>query len=342
MKAKFESLRIEQIVLHEVRRFKGDTGDDIPTPILAKKESALETPERKFLEGRIRESAAGYKVAAIRPSAHEVAQRNLNPGRVVALLKKPKDLVATSQAMVRDLVAAQGRIRGADYLLAMGTGTCGAIRILFVFTMTIETGMRANFKDADAPTLEEVKDLVLDKGATLDKLIALELDGNDATGIVEDSLVGNADAAQYFLTSFLGYETTDNARKQTQAFYAAVKSLINKQVTEQDIKLRLTRALVSEVQSQADSISISEFRKRHVPPKYQPAFDAAIEKQGLPKGKIGLDATNLRSQRNQTTLEMSNGARLTIPAGLTQDFLEAGHDEKGEFVKIRARIEKLT
>lgn len=342
VKANLDDLHIEQIVLHQVRRYREVNGSDLPRPILAKKASKIGAAERAFLQERIRDSAGGHKVAAIRPSAIHVKQGNENPGRLAELIRNPKSLVETSQEMVRNLVVAQGHIRGADYLLAIGTGLCKGARVVFLFTMTIESGMRAIIKDDEPPTLQEVRDLVLDKGATLDKMVALEADGVDATGIVEDTLVGKSEAATYFLQTFLGYETADSARKQTQSFYTAVKELVNKQVASQEDRLKITRALSTEVQSQADTISISEFRKKHIPSQYQPAYDELIEKKQLPKGKIARDPTLLTTQKKQTTYHLSNGVKLTVPAGDAAKFIEAGQDSKGDYVTIRARVEKIS
>ncbi len=341
MKADLNELKLESLVIHHMRRWnEEDFGDDLPTPIKASKISKLGAEERRFLEEKVVKTAEEPKVAEVQACEEEVSGGNENPGRLRLLLQSADSLVATTRSMVDDLRKCQGKRAGLDYLIVIGKGSCKGRSVLVLFTMNIEKGLRAILDKPDSPPeLQQIKDLVLEGKAHLNKMVALELDDGKLVGIVTDHIRKDADAAAYFLTQFLGLETTDSAREQTKAFVDTVTKVANVHTKKAEDKIELQDALSAEVSARTSTINIPEFRKKHVPADLYPAFDAELLQRGLKKEKIVKDPMLVAKRVKRVVYRMNNGIEIRVPSTL-EGAIESAHDAKGPFVKIRGEIER--
>lgn len=340
MQADLLKIRLDAIAIHRIHRANEENDGNPAAPKYAKDLSHLSTDPRKFLQERVKETAAETSVANIEELAPVPGKPHRPHVQIRAIFQNADDLLMASKALAKLLFEAQGKRRGADYLFLTARGTGGETPVVVLFTMTVEEGMRAIFNDAvDTPELEHIHDLVLKGKAKLSKLVIVERAGPALEGIVEDSLVRDADAATYFLQEFLGMQTTESARKQTKQFDALGLKMVNTHVATTKEKIDLSRALLNTIHSPKANIHVSDFRKNHVPAKYQAAFDSEVTKRSLPKGKITRDTALVR--RSNFRIILDDGIEIVVPPGVPEEAIETGEDKAGPFIKLRGRLKRV-
>lgn len=338
MKVKLADLEIQDIIIHPVRRYKDANGSDLPKQTPSKTLSKTSTAELEFLQEKIAETARHAQ--PIRASQLHVKNGNQQPQRILNLLNDSGDLVQDSIKMVADLAIAQDKQKGHDYLLLVGVGKCKKTTVVIMFTMQGENGIQAIEEEGKPIELKEIKNLVLNKKARLDKMVAFELDGKHTSGIIEDSVMRGG--AQYFLGDFLGHEPVEKSWRHTQQFYKAVQATINSPIVTAADKLTLTAALYAEIRSPGGSIDISEFQEKHVKAAYRPEFEKQLIQRDLKVADVITKDTKLiENDLKAVTLELTSDIVLRLGEHAPKDAVKAMHDDSGDYLKVKGKIKRV-
>jgi hypothetical protein len=340
MKVNLADLRIREIIIHPIRRWNSANGQDLPKQSPANSLSAIDVEERTFLQEKIAEAGVKTRIHEIRPSPQQIRIGNLQPQRILNLLKGKGNLVADSMEMVHDLAAAQDKQTGHDYLLLVGTGDCKGVPVVIMFTMQGEQAIQAIDTPGRPIKLEKIKSLVLNKKARLEKMVAFEVSGTHAVGIVEDSVMKGG--AQYFLEGFLGCETAEKSWRHSQMFFKATLATINTHVSNEGDKVALTDALYAEIRAPQASIDIQAFADKYVKASYRPAFEQELAKRNLSLTVISKDTRLIEPDLKALTYQLTNGITIRLSSDTPEGSVKAMHDsEEGDYLKVKGSIKRV-
>ncbi len=342
-------LTIGRAIVHDVpQRAPIDVRREHPerdtAPRLSEVEAPLDDDVRDYMERRIVASMGriAYEMRFIPGSASPT------PDLVTTLLGgASSNVVEVSQDLARALHGSQPTSASAG-LLVVVTGTWDQSPFAGLLKLERERGVRLQERTIEGKaTFDAVleRDLLLTEGIKVFKVGLFRLIGDvDAERSVEawvsDEQTGlkrGVAVAQFFREQFLGCDFVEQADLATKRFFEAVETWANREVGDAADRTAIELALVTEMNSQADTVLPRRFITTHVPPRHRQALRTHLEEAGVALDPFVRDTSLITARVRQVQYRFQSGVRvLAAPEQFDNGVV---HQEELDDGRLRVKVE---
>jgi nucleoid-associated protein YejK len=274
-------LYIHSVIVHDVPRRLGKAEDGL---VLSDVESDIDQELKNFFRERINRSlqTKAYRVEEDPESPSPV------PRHVRGAICNPKGFVAASRAIASHLWASQTGVNPGG-LLVVALGVEKNAPCLAVIKLEREDALRiepVGSKGSKTFDISHLKDLMLGESTRVFKaaLMFLSDDQRQIHGTASDDQGGYArqgEIARFFLREFLGCKLAVEPRVMTKAFFEATQRWINEEVKNAEDQSRYEIALIADLNSQAQDISVSGYATRNLPADIRAAYKKHMRLSGV-------------------------------------------------------------
>lgn len=341
------TLNIDQAIIHEIT----DRSLAPPTPpelILSNALSPLDGDLRAYFQARIAESLA----TAAYPVIADPERSSPTPELVFShLCDRAADLVETSQAMANHLFAAQQSVSSSPGLLVVSTGVLDTGPCLAILKLQKQEGLnleRVGDAGAETYSLEHLRRLMLTNDTRVFKVALFDSvdvhEAEDICGLVSDKQRYSSPEkrmADFFLKTFLGCRLRDDPAQVTSRFYVAAERFINDMVADPEKRARYHRALLTELTSQADTVSPKKFAEQHLDQADRQSFIAQLRGDGLTVPHFPRDTTLIDSRLREEEYVLDSGIRVRGRPAAFEEHADISQDGEMLEMIIRDRLKSV-
>ncbi|MEV0382025.1 nucleoid-associated protein [Nonomuraea sp. NPDC050643] len=273
------SLRLRELILHQIASGRGNS--DQP-PLLSEAPTPLGDLDRIWLEDRLKRSLRRARPVEEDPELQGVRAiiRDNLEGHQSALVKN-------SQELARKLQATQQKMSPAGILL-VANAELRSSTSLIIAKVELEEGIRAREdtteKGEATLAVEYLRDLLFTSAARVYKVGIFpqsDIHGGLLRGYVADTQSRGTVVAHYFLETYLGCKFVERSELLTERFSDAAQTWINR-IDDSEKKLRYQVALISELQSNKQSLSVGQFAYDHLDVDDRDEFKSEMQKSNVP------------------------------------------------------------
>ncbi|WP_082498756.1 nucleoid-associated protein [Plantibacter sp. Leaf314] len=248
-------IRIRRAIIHEIPKGRY-SADDSSRVSLSYSETALQVETRRFIE----ENMLDFSLRHPRLIIEDDVLGGSLPDHIREILGDHDTLVPASQSLAELLHQSQTG-NSPSGILIVAIVEDGSTVSVAILKAEHQEGMRLKRDEsgeADHFDLEHLNELIVGNSSRVYKIAILNDDSGSIDGQMVDQQNGVA-FADFFLTSFLGCKLADDAEVRTKQFMDSALSFVNERVSSPELKARYAGAIVSYMQTPADSFQAVEF-----------------------------------------------------------------------------------
>jgi hypothetical protein len=286
-----KGLKINSLVLHGIKKASKGSGAE---PELSEAESELPDTVRVFLQTQLSDALKH------RREVIEVSNMSPLPGIVREFWSGTTSLLEASQILARNLQATQPGI-GSEGLLMVADTTTTSGRAFLVAKLEHEKGTQAQMEKNSAGAMVYamtfLTNLFFTEGSKVYKIGFFPMPPDltaELSGFIVDRQVAGHSVATYFRESYLGCGWKVKPDLMTERYVDAVQKWIDEQPTP-ETRSRYQLALIADLQSTEDVLSVSNFANRYIDPKDRDSFNA-FARTTLPAADITKDLNLVQSR----------------------------------------------
>ena len=329
------NLSIDRIIIHEVHQRVEKNLRIAPT--LGEKLINFDDAAMDGFKSRITEALGQDSKAVQMEISNESPQ---SAAEILATLPEldVTEFIDSSSVLANKLTDAQYSRAMPGGIFVTFTGTYGSLngKIIGIMKADIYSGYQ---KETDSQTqkisLKYIEELLLTPSSKLYKTAALierseQVDSDVETlnnvwrVYVNDNQVsakGKA-GANYFVSSFLGFDYLKSSARTTRLFFIEAKSYIVSSDLEQDRKTDILNALVTYIKvDKSNSISCREFGDTYFEPEMSDEFCEHMYQNEVPNLAFSKDVELLSSELKIRKLRFKNNVSFSAPAEAFEDYL---------------------
>jgi 37-kD nucleoid-associated bacterial protein len=339
---KLGALRIDKLIVHVIPVHKaGDQQGE--SPILSEIESALGQNLLNLFSERIRTSLnRRYAYEVVR----DISSDSPVPELAETLLRDTSGLVPHSQAMATRLHESQPGISPAG-LLVVGLSRADEAPALTVCKLEHEDAIRVRETTVDGARtfdVEHLRDLMLGKNTKVFKASVFTAPDGSLDGLVSDDQSAyreDGSIATFWLRRFLGCMLKTAADVATERFFTATQAWINS-LEDPEAKARYEIALLAQMNSEAKTITPTQFAEQNLAPQHRDAFRNALTAAAAPSTRFTKDLRLVepRIRRVAATFEEFDGRLLATPEGFKR-FVRVPEGQARGPVEIHDRLKGM-
>lgn len=335
----FEGILIERVIIHKI--FARSGVEMVPPKRSAKfvifPQEALDTLQLRIYK------ALGNKSHGIEMSISQIEPGSFFQKSASMLACSDDDFINLSRDLAVELAKAQMTTNAPGGMLAIIKGRVGphSAPFLAAIKADIQDGFKAD-EDEENVTAEYISTLLLTEAQKLYKIGFLTpvnskpavnglYDPANYRAFLFDHLMTATEtrsAAGYFYNNFLGMSIQSSSKKLTQDFFELSRAFIDTAQISTDEKLNLHEALRSELRSQTNTVSASDFSSKNIPKELQDNYLAFLEAKGFPKNAIVKDTAYITAKlKRRRKYVFSNGVWISTPPEAGTDAIKIESDE---------------
>lgn len=337
------ALRISELIVHDVpQRIVAQAG---ASPILSETASPLNQDLRTYFVGRLTQALGRAAIAV----EYDPGTSSPAPAALMALLRRPSELVSRSQALATHLFNSQTGANPGG-LLIIGLANWRDARAVLALKLEREEALTVNQKrTAGGMTfdMEHLRNLMLGNRTRVFKagLFGSARVLTDLRGYVSDTQGGygrESEVAHFFLSSFLGCRLTEAPEVTTKRFLDVLEEVVNTRVEDPALKARYRIAAVAALQDKASKLSPRAFAANSLDQRDERAFMEIAKDRGLPLSFFDKDLRLVRTRVERMALRFANGIEVTGTPDSFAESVQVARDADGkDDVHIRGEITKV-
>ena len=313
-------LRIDRVIVHEVPRARASQAANAPLT-LSQIESPLPENVRTYLQERLRPVlTAGARDVVENPTAGSPV-----PAAVRGYLQgSPTTFVAMSQQLARHLRASQTGVNPGGLLMAVDCELVGE-SALSIVKLEHERGVRAQTTTVSGKPTYDVtylKDLLFGSKTRVFKVGvftgAAAAEDLLAGAVVDKQLTGTA-VAEFFLHKFLGCRLAEDAPVTTERFFVQTQDFINSHVEDPAQKSRYEVALLAEMQSARNQLSVTVFADDYLEPEERDNFVSHMTSNGVPPATFDKSVVLIEGQLASVSIDFARRVKVIAPRDTLED-----------------------
>jgi hypothetical protein len=126
--------------------------------------------------------------------------------------------------------------------------------------------------------------------------------------------------AEFFVNDFLGCQFTQRADMLTEKVFRTTEKWIRKSVADPELQAEYEIALLAEMQSAKNQISVEAFAQNHIRSEDdRMSFQAALESAGVPTSPITKDLALISSSIRRVKVDTRRNATVLVPPEMHED-----------------------
>jgi hypothetical protein len=307
---KYAALTVTRIIMHEIVRgaLKGTL------PQLSDVPATTSDADRLFIQEQIRKTISKNA----RPITEDQGASTVPDSIRDYLKSSDTEMVAVSKALAKCLQEAQSAVSPGG-IFVFADATLDKNPAVLIAKIEHQEGVRAQLTKLPSGEytfgVELVRDLLLTTGSRVFKValfVGEDIEHDLLNGILVDRQMSGSSVAQFFLTSFLGCRLTERPDILTQRFYDAAQSYINS-VPDPEKRGRYEVALLSELQSQKNTISSTDFAAGHLDAADRDEFMHALQGSSLPPRTFDKDSNLIKRKISKIRFDTEAGVMVLAP-----------------------------
>lgn len=148
-------------------------------------------------------------------------------------------------------------------------------------------------------------------------------------------------AAIYFYSDFLGTDVAASDRRLTQDFFEKTRGFIQQSGLSPNRRIELGEALRSELRSNKQTVSVSDFAKEHLSERDAPKYVEYMRKSGFPTHSVTKDTEYVKSKlRRRQRITFTSGVQITTPPDDLKELVKITPNPDGtSTVRIKGIVE---
>lgn len=335
---KYAGLAIQRIIMHEILRGTAKGGkpqlSDVPTD--------MPEADRLFIQERIRSTLPKDARPIVEEPSSSVA-----PAQIRGYLQAgDPDIVAVSKVLVKCLQESQSPVSPGGIFVQADATLDGKPAVL-IAKLEHQEGVRATpttLKSGEITFgVQLLKDLLFTTNSRVYKValfVGEEIDNALLHGVIVDRQMTGSSLAQYFLTTFLGCQLAERADLLTERFYNGTQSYINS-IPDPEKKARYEVALLSEMQSQGETLSVLEFASHHLDVGDRDNFSQSLQGSGVPPRTFAKDNNLVKTKIARVKLNTEAGVTVLAPPETLDNgvvSVEGGVSDDSAIITVRDRL----
>lgn len=316
----FGSLDIHRVIVHIVPKASRLEGAAAPIQ-LSDMACTLRDGVREELQARLR----GLLAESGRQIVEDAENDSKVPGVVRDYLESRSDsFVSTSRELASILRAAQSGANSGGMLLVADCLLEGFLAVLIV-KFEQEHGIRAALTAEGGQStfdMQFLRDLFLTNKSKVYKVGLFAASGiRDGVlhGWAADKQMTGGKVAVFFLKKYLGCGHFEEPKELTRRFYERSQEWINKSPDSSTKKARYTIAVVAELQSQRDTISVGGFATSNLEVDDRDGYVRYLVDNGVPRATFDKSTALVESHLKKLQVAFGNGAVVAFPFSALED-----------------------
>lgn len=320
-------LRIDHVVLHGIKKAAKGSGTE---PELSQAESALSDQVRTFLQSQLSDALKHRREIVEEPDMATL------PGIVRNVWREATTLLDASQTLARNLQTTQPGI-GSEGLLMVAQATAEGLPAFLVAKLEHEKGtsaqMERNSEGALVYSMTFLDNLFFTEASKVYKIgffprpAALD---QPLEGYIVDRQVSGSAVATYFRQDYLGCAWKQKPDVITQRFMDTVQEWIDRQESPER-RSRYQLALLAELQSQRDVLSVSGFAASYIDQGDRDSFTAHA-RQTLPAANLTKDLSLVEARIANVRWDTRSGTVVIASPEAIQNGIVKVEEDRGQTV----------
>jgi hypothetical protein len=204
--------------------------------------------------------------------------------------------------------------------------------ILCVLKLEKEEGARAataKIEGMATYNVEYMKDLFLTGRTRVFKIAVFLTEKNQLEGWVSDPQSRGADIADFFLNTFLGCSLTNEPSVATRNFHIEAEKFINEKITDPVTKVRYETALLAQLNSNDQEISLNDFANKNFETKDRAPFVKTLTDGGVDTSFVK-DTKLIERTLRRLQYEFVQGVKVSYPADMPEDVVNVTAQPDGQ------------
>lgn len=350
-----DQLDIRRVIVHHLPK-RAVGVKQIVEPIVEHALYDLQPAGKDVFGQRIAE-ALGHKSHGIQADFVRVDKGDFFQAAAAAMRADDDGFIEATQLIVQQLAIAQGLKDLAASKLLIVSGVVTALERPFISVIKAE--MQNAFgerKEEDKIVIDYIKDVFLTESQRLYKIGFVQqtvaksdpVDGlyNKADFRVHlfDHLLTGTEtrsAAFYFYNEFMGADIAASDKRLTQEFYEKTLKFLSSSGLSPADRLDKVESLRSDLRSNVQTLSVSEFAKTHLSPELGKQYAAYMAKTGFPTHAVTKNTEYVKSKlRRRRKVIFDSGVMITTPAdGMDLITLNAEAKDGTVTVIVKGKVE---
>jgi hypothetical protein len=345
MKSDLALLRVNKVIIHEVPKHTKSGGGS--GPIYSEIESPLDPELALYFQGKMVSSLGSTK-------SFNICVDPLSTSPVPDLLAKHlgsggTDFIDITKKIAEHLYNIQGGTNPGG-LLALLDCVANRDRAFGLIKLEKEEGVRLEQKLHESRRtfdLHILRDLVLTERTKVYKLALFVMPpdgGDDYDAAASDNQTGYGsynEVASFFLSTFLGCKLRKEPEIATKHFYEATETFINENVEDPMLRTQCHGHVVSELLSQAPTMSAEQFAENYLPVDLRQRFVNHLEAKDVP-ANFPKNNELIDKRLKKTLYEFQSGIRVIAPNDLDDGRIKITSLDNGETrLEIQDRLEEV-
>lgn len=304
-------LKVDQLAIHLIQR---STRSNPAQPTLSEALTELTDQNRGFLQDRLRET-----LKKARPIIDDSDTSSPVPKLIRGLLEDGDDLLTVSRRLAEELQSKQAGISPSGLLLVAEV-TLGSDSGVVLAKWEHERGARTeqvtNTDGKLVYDMQFLEDLFMTEASRVYKValfLRSEVTTDHVEGRVIDPQSSGMSVAHYFRVNFLGCDYKVRPELQTEQFHGGARDFIGSLLSPEK-RARYQVALMSEMLSNKDDLSVTGFSREHLDADDRDAFNRFMASRSVPlRSTIPKDLTLVRTQLKRMQVDFEHGTILLTP-----------------------------
>ncbi len=321
----FENLRISRLIVHKLGI---NSRTHQSAPVMSQALTVLPPAGKETLQRRLTDALADGS-ECVEVSITDQSQGSTFQRAAMLPAAADSDFIALSQDLTNKLTSAQTNASIKPGLLMVFTGTCGADsgqRVTILLKAENDSGFTTEDGE-DGILLHYIENLFLTPAQKLYKIGAFrevsttsvgqaQRSGDDFEVFVFDHLLKRAaqGPALYFCKTFLGCDTSSNAKQQTRDFFNLTNKFIAQLALSEEDKIDQCGNLTAYLRGTSPHFSALEFADQFFEPKTSDQFRSFLQNNEFPLTAISRDTSLIVSKLKTRRLKFSSEVRITCPS----------------------------
>lgn len=351
----FAKLEIDRLIFHEI--FQKNEKGDIPRPLLNIDLSTLTTEGIKTFKKRII-STMGRTGKCLEMEV--VRKKETDPFQISCKMMYDPDklFINNSRELATAFADSQTSMNIPGGMIVIFSGTLGANnkKYLGILKADIHEGFNNKKSKEDSLSIEYVDSLFLTPGQKLYKVCMFieekkkdnkkntDRHTSDFEVLIFDNNIVQGDsnsAANYFYSTFLGCKFANNDKQKTKKFYDFTKLYINDLDKSEEEKINLNSALLVYLNSQSQTISVSEFGNEHLPNELRDLYNRYMLSKGLPENNFHKEVGFITRKLKTRKLMFSNNTKIISPVvGFANNIQIIEEKENSTIIEIHGKVKE--
>jgi hypothetical protein len=139
------------------------------------------------------------------------------------------------------------------------------------------------------------------------------------TGVVVDKQLTGAAVAEFFLHKFLGCQLAEDAAVTTERFFLQAQDFINTQVDDPGQKSRYEVALLAEMQSARNQLSVTVFADDYLEAEDRDDFVVQMTSNGIPPATFDKSVVLIERQLASVSIDFARRVKVIAPRDTLED-----------------------